>query len=186
MSISVGKLRFIDSYQFMAASLDQLARNCNNFPIMKKHFDESQVEYVTVKGVFPYEYFDGHERFNETSLPDKEYFYSSLTDSNITNDDYQRGLTVWNKFSCKTFGDYHDIYLTADVLLLSDIFENFRTTSLEYFGLDPAHYYSAPGLAWDAALKLTNFELELLTDVDMYLFIEKAIRGGISVITKKH
>ena len=93
---------------------------------------------------------------------------------------------VWKVFGNKNMGDYHDLYLKNDVLLLADVFENFRETCLKYYKLDPAHYYTAPGLSWDACLKMSGVNLELLTDVDMYLMIEKGIRGGISTITHRY
>ena len=83
-------------------------------------------------------------------------------------------------------GEYHDLYLISDVLLLSDVFENFRKTCLQYYKLDPAHYFSSPGLSWDSMLKMTNVNLELMTDVDMYQFIEKGLRGGISYIANRY
>ena len=85
-----------------------------------------------------------------------------------------------------TMGDYHDVYLKTDVLLLADVFEKFISTYLAYHGLDPCHYFSSPGLSWDAMLKMTGMELELISDIDMHLFIEKGMRGGISYIAKRH
>ena len=83
-------------------------------------------------------------------------------------------------------GDYHDLYLNTDVLLLADVFEKFIKTCLNYYGLDPFHYFSSPGLSWDAMLKMTGVELELISDIDMHLFTEKGMRGGISYIAKRH
>ena len=88
-------------------------------------------------------------------------------------------------FRCETMGDYHDLYLSSDVLQLADVFENFRSVCRSTYGLDPAHYYTAPGLAWDAMLKMTHVKLELIVDIDMYLMVEQGIRGGISVISNK-
>ena len=82
--------------------------------------------------------------------------------------------------------DYHDLYLRTDIYLLADVFENFRTMCLQSYGLDPVHYYSLPGLSWDAALKYTKVELELITDIDMYQMVERGIRGGISMISHRH
>ena len=93
---------------------------------------------------------------------------------------------MWKEFECKTLGDYHDLYLKTDVTLLADVFQNFRKVCHDAFGLDPLHYYTAPGLAWDALLKRTNIKLDLLTDIDMHLFIEKGMRGGISMVSKRH
>ena len=86
----------------------------------------------------------------------------------ITDDEYDHANKVWNTFMIKTMGEYHDLYLVSDVLLLTDVFENFRKTCLQYYKLDPCHYFTSPGLSWDAMLKMTNIELELMTDIDMF------------------
>ena len=131
------------------------------------------------KGVYPYEYMDNWERFNEISLPSKESFYSNLKMKDIEDIDYRHGNNVFNKFKLNNLGDYHDLYVQSDTLLLADMFENFRDMCLKEYELDPAHFLSLPGLAWQACLKKTNIELELLTDYDMLLMVEEGIRGGI-------
>ena len=131
------------------------------------------------KGVYPYEYMDNWERFNETSLPSRESFYSNLNIEDIDDIDYRHGNNVFNKFKLNNLGDYHDLYVQSDTLLLPDVFENFRDMCLKEYELDPAHFLSLPGLAWQACLKKTNIELELLTDYDMLLMVEEGIRGGI-------
>ena len=131
------------------------------------------------KGVYPYEYMDSWERFNETSLPSKKEFYSNLNIEDIDEIDYRHGNNVFKSFKSENLGDYHDLYVKSDTLLLADVFENFRDMCLKEYQLDPAHFVSLPGLAWQACLKKTNIELELLTDYDMLLMIEKGIRGGI-------
>ena len=131
------------------------------------------------KGVYPYEYINNWERFNETSLPSKESFYSNLNMEDIDEIEYRHGNNVFNKFKLNNLGDYHDPYVQSDTLLLADVFENFRDMCLKEYELDPAHFLSLPGLAWQACLKKTNVELELLTDYDMLLMIEEGIRGGI-------
>ena len=131
------------------------------------------------KGVHPYEYMDNWERFNETSLPSKESFYSNLNMENIEDIDYRHGNNVFNKFKLNNLGDYHDLYVQSDTLLLADVFENFRDMCLKEYELDPAHFLSLPGLAWQACLKKTNIELELLTDYDMLYMVEEGITGGI-------
>ena len=131
------------------------------------------------KGVYPYEYMDNWERFNETSLPSKELFYSNLNMEDIDDIDYRHGNNVFNKFKLNNLGDYHDLYVQSDTLLLADVFENFRDMCLKEYELDPAHFLSLPGLAWKACLKKTNVELELLTEYDMLLMVEEGIRGGI-------
>ena len=113
------------------------------------------------------------------SLPNKESFYSNLNMENIEYIDYRHGNNVFKIFKLKNLGEYHDLYVQSDTLLLADIFENFRNKCLEVYELDPARFLSLPGLAWQACLKKTNVELELLTDYDMLLMVEEGIRGGI-------
>ncbi|GFY77356.1 uncharacterized protein TNIN_5301 [Trichonephila inaurata madagascariensis] len=113
-------------------------------------------------------------------------FFNSLTNENASREDYKYAHQIWNISQMHTFGDYHDLYVTVDVLLLSDIFENFRTLCQNYYKIDPCHTYTAPGLAWQAYLKMTKVRLELLTDIDMHLFIEKGIRGGVAMISHRY
>ena len=131
------------------------------------------------KGVYPYEYMDSWEKFNEISLLSKEDFYSNLNMENIDDIDYRHGNNVFKGFKLENLGDYHDLYVQSDTLLLADVFENFRDMCIKEYELDPAHFLSLPGLAWQACLKKTNIELELLTDYDMLLLVEEGIRGGI-------
>ena len=131
------------------------------------------------KGVYPYEYMDSWERFNETSLPPKKSFYSELNLEDISDKDYLHAQKVWDVFEIRNLGEYHDLYVQTDTLLLADVYEKFREKCIEIYGLDPSHFLSAPGLAWQACLKKTNVNLELLTDVDMLLMIEAGIRGGM-------
>ncbi|KAL9980669.1 hypothetical protein ACROYT_G009282 [Oculina patagonica] len=161
ITFSLGGLRFIDSLNFLQGSLDSL-------------------------GIYPYEYMDSWERFSETSLPVKEKFYSKLNDENITDYQYKHANNVWKTFKCENLGDYHDLYVQTDVALLADVFENFRNICLEQYGLDPANYYTSPGLSWDALLKKTRVELELLTEFEMHLFIERGLRRGISMVSKRY
>ena len=131
------------------------------------------------KDLYPYEYMGNWERFNETSLPSKESFYNNLNKEDIDDIDYRHGNNVFKSFKLENLGDYHDLYVKSDTLLLADVFENFRDMCIKEYGLDPAHFVSLPGLAWQACLKKINIELELLTDYDMLLMVEKGIRGGI-------
>ena len=131
------------------------------------------------KGVYPYEYMDSWKTFNETSLPSKEDFYSNLNMENIDDIDYRHGNDVFKRFELENFGDYHDLYVQSDTLLLADVFENFRDMCIKEHELDAAHFLSLPGLAWQARLKKTNIELELLTNYDMLLMVEEGVRGGI-------
>ena len=183
------KLRFIDSFTFMATSLDSLANNLsdNMFNNLSYFYEEqAKLKLLKRKGVYPYDYMDCFERLSETTLPTIESFYSELNKSGISEDNYTHAQNVWETFEMETLQDYHDLYLKTDVLLLADIFENFRDVCQENYGLDPAWYYTAPGLAWDAALKVTKVELKLLADPYMLLMIEKAIRGGVSMISTRY
>ena len=129
---------------------------------------------------------DSWEIFGETSLPDKEAFYSELNLEDITDEDYEHAQKVWKVFGIKNLGEYHDLYVQSDTLLIADIFENFRDKCIEIYELDPAHFLFAPGLARQACLKKTNVKLELLTDIDMLLMVEKGIRGGICQAIHRH
>ena len=131
------------------------------------------------KGAYPYEYIDGWDKFNEKIIPSKELFYSNLTLENISETDYAHANNVFKKFNINNLDEYHDLYVRSDTLLLADVFENFRQSCLKNYELDPTHFVSLPGLAWQACLKKTNVELELLTDYDMLLMVEEGIRGGI-------
>ena len=135
--------------------------------------DLNKFIFLLRKGVYPYEYMDSLQRFDETSLPDKEAFYSNLNMEDIKDVDYRHGKIVFEYLINKNLGDYHDLYVQSDTLLLADVFEHFRNMCYKIYELDPAHFLSAPGLAWQACLKKTEVKLELLTDVDMLL------RGGI-------
>ena len=131
------------------------------------------------KGVYPYEYIDNWERFSEKLLPSKKYFYSNLNMEDISDIDYRHPDNVFKGFKLENLGDYHYLYVQSDTLLLADVFNNFRDMCIKEYELDPAHFLSLPGLAWQACLKKTNIELELLTDYDMLLMVEEGIRGGI-------
>ena len=187
ISFSIAQLKFLESFQFMASSLENLvkATNKSDFKITKSEFGD-KTDIILHKGVYPYEYIDSLDRFNETQLPSIEKFYSKLSDEKIKDVDYEHAQKVWNEFNCKTIGDYHALYLKTDVVLLADVFQTFRKTCMDSYKLDPLHYYTAPGLSWDALLKHTITDLELLTDMDMHLFIEKGMRGGISMVSKRH
>ena len=168
--------------------------NCNNY--YKKKFNKDLIKklkntysfcnndlnkfiLLLRKGVYPYEYMDSWEKFNEKSLPSKEDFHSNLNMDDINDIDYRHGNNVFKRFELENVGDYHDLYVQSDTQLLADVFENFRDMCIKEYELDPAHVLSLPGLAWQACLKKTNIEFELLTDYDMLLMVEEGIRGGI-------
>ena len=182
------QLRFVDSFKFMGSSLASLASNLpdDKFFNLKKRFDGRKLELAKRKGVFPYDWFNLIDKLKHKSLPPIEEFYSLLTGEGISEEDYQHALEVWNAFGCETFKDYLELYNEIDVLLLADVFENFRDICLENYKIDPAYYYTSPGLFWDAMLKETKVELELLSDIDMYLFFKRMIRRGISMISNRY
>ncbi|GBB93319.1 hypothetical protein RclHR1_02150006 [Rhizophagus clarus] len=175
----------------MNTSLVKLAENLGtNKPITKKHFKDlrytdKHVNLITHKGVYPYDYIDSHVRFLETELPPFHEFHSTLK-GKITQEDYERAQKVWNEFGCKNLGEYHDIYLKLDVLLLTDIWTEFRKVSMESDRLDPSHYTSLPALSWDSMLKMIGVKIELFTDMDMHDFIEKAKCGGLSMAVHRY
>ena len=148
-------LFFIDSMQFMKSNLDLSVKNLmsEDFKYLSEEFSSEYLRLVKEKGVYPYEYMDSFKRFSEDKLPDKFNFSSSLKDSGISQEEYQRTNSIWNTFKINTLGDCHDLYLKTDVLLLADVFEKFIKICLKYYGLDPYHYFSASGLSWDAMLK---------------------------------
>ena len=128
------------------------------------------------------------KRFNEKKLPARKYFYSSIKDGKIAHDgkisdghisvkDYLTCKKIWDKFEMKNMGDYHDHYLKKDALLSVDVFQKFIAMGLKFYGLDPCHYFSSPGLSWDAVLKMADVKLEKTSDIDKYIFIEKGLRG---------
>ena len=153
----------------------------NTYQLCNK--DLNKFELLLRKGVYPYEYMDSWKRFKEESLPDKESFYSELNKEGITDGDYAHAQKIWDTFKIKNLGEYHDLYVQSDTLLLADVFENFRDKCIEIYELDPAHFLSAVGLVWQACLKKTEVKLELLTDNDMLLMFEKGIRGGMCQVS---
>ena len=179
---------------------------------LKKNFNHTSIFWgcnkklrlMIRKGVYPYEYMAGWEKFEETGLPPKDAFYSSLNMKGISDQDCEHAQQVWNTMKKKTLGCYHDTYLKIDVLLLADVFEEFRNTCLKNYKLDPAHFCTAPRLAWQALLKTAaeycehekrrkdcelcpnEFRLGLLTDIDMLLMVEKGIRGEITQAVKRY
>ena len=162
------RLKFIDSCIFMQDSLSNLVDNLSeinnkisNDSLIEKfhntyqlcHKDLNKFALLLRRGVYPYEYMDKWNRFNEESLPDKEYFYRELNKEHITDEDYAHAQIVWDTFNIKNLGEYHDLYVQSDTALLADVFENFRDKCIGIYDLDPAHFLSTPGLAWQACLK---------------------------------
>ena len=168
--------------QFMNSSLDKLVKNLSDedFKYLVKEFGSENLEILKQKGAYPYEYMNSFKRFNEEKLCARKYFYSStkkrkidddgkISDGHISIKDYLTCEKTWNKFKMKYMGGYNDHCLKKDVLLLEDVFEKFIKTCLKYYELDPCHYFSSPGLSWDAMLKMTDVKLEKMSDIDKYL-----------------
>ena len=172
----------------MNSSLDSLVKNLsdNGFKYLSEKFTGEFLELVKQKGVYPYEYMDSFKKFSGNKLPDRCKIFKSLKDLCISGKDYLKANNIWNEFKMNTTGDYHDLYLKTNVLFLADVFKKFINTCLDYYGLDCCHSFRSPGLSWDAMLKVAGIELELISDIEMHLFIEKEMRGGISYIAKKY
>ena len=181
-------LQFIDSLQFLPSSLDKLVQDLKveDFQILKENFSHPHLNLLLRKGIYPYEYMDNFVKFQEEELPPKDAFFSTLTEEGITDDEYQHAHNIWDAFNIRTLGDYHDLYVQSDVLQLADVFENFRKICKNNYKIDPPHLLTAAGLAWQASLRKSQITLELFTNIDMHLFIEKGIRGGISTISKRY
>ncbi len=170
----------------MSSSLEKLVENlkCNEGAHKFKHFheefkDEHVANLLLRKNVFPYNYVSDESKLKETQLPAKREFYNDLQKQDISTGDYEHACRVFREMKMADIGEYSDLYLKTDVLLLADTFENFRVICLHDYKLDPLHFYSAPGLSFSAMLRMTKVELELLTDVDQLHMFELGTRGGI-------
>ena len=163
---------------FLNSSLEKLVRNLadDNFKYLTEEFGSKNLELLKQKDSYPFEYMDNFKRFSEEKFPDKECFYSSVKygttgdngeklDGHINNEDYLTCNKIQIELNMKNMGDYHGHYLKKDVLLLADIFEKFIGTFLNFYKLDPCHYFSSPGLSWDAMLKMTSVKLEKIIDI---------------------
>ena len=187
-----GKKKIISVCNFIGIKNNRLyykCKQCNDesyksinglikkFPNMYQFCNEDFNKFVLLlrKVVYPHEYMDRWEKFNETSISDKEAFYKELNKEGITDEDYAHSQKVWKVFEIKNLGEYHELYVQSDTLLLADVFENFRDKCIEIYELDPAHFLLTPGLAWQACLKKTRVKLELLTDHDMLMMVEKEL-----------
>ena len=186
------EMRFLDSIKFMKSSLEKLTNTLGEdqfetLTSQMSHLPDESLKLLKKRGVFPYEYMTDFSKLSATSLPPKDAFNNQLKNEHISDENYAHAQNVWNTFGCKTMRDYHDLYLKTDVLLLTDIMTEFRRVCKKVYGLDALHYYTAPGLAWDAMLKFTKIKLDLISDPDMYQMIDKeGIRGGISSIMKRY
>lgn len=176
------ELRFLDSFKFMSSSLEELTKSLNRdqFIHTSQYFDNDKIDLVLKKGVYPYDFMDSIDKYNFTNLPDQAEFYNKLNRVHISNNDYEHATNVWKQFKINNMREYTLLYNTCDVLLLADVMENFRNVCMQTYKLDPAWFFTAPGLAWSAMLKTTKVNLDLLSDYDMILMLTKGIRGGLS------
>ena len=189
LAMKIGRIQLLDSYQFAMQALEDLANTLEDedFVETRKFFGEGEkFRLMRKKGVFPYKHFTDLKVLDETKLPSQCEFYNDLKDKPCSDEEYAQAKKVWDIFECKTFRDYHNIYLWSDVFILCDFMEKFRETCLEYYKLDPSKYYSTPNLSFDAALKMTKVELDLIHDESIYTTCETGTRGGISVVSKRH
>ena len=190
---------FLDSLSFLASSLAQLSDNLkasgHTYPLMKQtylaksngHFSSKRLENVLKKSFFPYEYCQSFEQMmSTTELPAKEAFNSALHEEGISQENYGFAKSMWKEYKCRNLIDYTELYCKIDTILLAEIFTAFRHKMINFTGLDPAYYISLPSFGYDAMLKITKAEIELLTDISMVHFFEQAKRGGVSFINTRH
>ena len=184
-------MRFVDSYKHLSSSLDSLVSSLlnkdtnidsikNKFSTLFEYYDDKQALKLLRKVVYPYDYMnkDWQKRLKQKELPDTKYFYSSLSNTKCSNEDYKYAKEISNYFKCKNIRDYNDLYVETDVFLLADVLASYRMKSNESSGIDPIHCISSPGLSDRTMLKLTNIKIRLITDRDAYLIIKKGIKGG--------
>lgn len=180
-------ISFIDSLQHLHTSLEKLVKNLerDQFKILKHHFKNHDVSQLTRKCLNPNDYVTDFSKFNEAVLPPPSAFINTLTDEHISESDYLQAEYIWQSFNFQNLGEYHDLYLKTDILLLAHVFENYRKLRQQYYYIDGAYMYTSPNLTWQACLKKSNVNLELLTDIDMLLMFENGIRGGVSMISQR-
>jgi len=189
LQFQVANLRFLDSFQFLATSLDNLVSlllksGKENFKNTRKYLGDSDLVYA--KGIYPYNYMTDRSKFAEKKLPPIEAFYDKLKDEALSQANYDRADLTWKEFDIQSLQEYHDHYLKSDVLLLADIFESFRGSMFLKHKLECLHFPTLPSLAWAAALHHTGAKLDLITDPDAYLLIESSIRGGMATISNRY
>ena len=195
IAFTLDYIHVLDSYQFLSESLDKLVNNLRksngDFPITRRIFNHKlkyDVKYNHLlyrKSIYPYEYMTSFDKFEETNLPTNENFFSKLHQTSISDEDYEYAKEVWKSFKINDLGEYHDFYVNLDTCLLADVFQAFRKTIYKEYGLEPCHFFSIPGLAWSAALKVSDVKLDLLTNVDDYQFFEFGIRGGMCGVNRR-
>ena len=204
--INLFSFRFVDSLNFMTASLaelsDNLRRSGCSFDLVRAVFpdlaggadgdgdgdgDDARLQLLLRKGVCPYEWVRSAAFLrDQPSLPDRAAFHSSLTESGVSDADYAHAQRVFDEFGCANMLDYVDLYCKLDVVLLAECIFAFRQTIMRCYGLDMAQYITLPQLAFDAMLKMTGTKIGLISDVDQLLMVEGGIRGGVSYINQRH
>ncbi|KAL9884631.1 uncharacterized protein ACN427_011393 [Glossina fuscipes fuscipes] len=181
-------VNFVDSNRFLNSSLEKLAKYLqpSQFKVLKKAFkNPEKFALMSRRGVFPYDYVSDIKKLDDPILPSRECFYNYLSDRECSDADYNFARTVWDALKCQPLKDYMVLYLESDVLILTDVFENFRILCLEIYKLDPCNYVTAPSLSWDAMLKYTKVEMELIVDPEIHTFLKTNIRGGLTQCTQK-
>lgn len=192
LAFSIQNAHFKDSYQFLGSSLAELASNlfCKGaqfFTHVNRFVqDPNRRQFFFKKGVFPYSYFDSPEKLKEKQLPDISCFKNDLTNADLDIESYEQAQRVWQVFECNTLQDYLEVYLLCDVLLLADVFESFRNNCITDYLLDPVYYFSAPHFTLDAFLLKGNIQLDLLMDINQYIFLTGGIRGGLSMVCGRY
>ena len=182
----IKNLIFIGNMKFINSSLEKLVKSLsdNDFKNLIQEFCLKKLELLKQKDAYHYEYMNSFKKFCEEKLPDKRCFYDSLKDQHISDKYYLTCNKIWNKFNMKNMGDYHH-YSKKRYFVISLCFWKFTGTCLKFYKLDPCHYFSSPGLSWDAMLKMTGLKVEQSLYIEMYLFFEKGLRGGVSYICKR-
>jgi len=180
----------LDSYKFLSSSLDDLVKNLHNdgvnrFKYTRRTFGDGDTN-IFEKGVYPYEYMTSRDIFKQTCLPSMSEFYSKLKMEGITEDEYKRAQEMWDTYKCKNMQDFHDVYVKLDIILLADCIENFRHVGIQEYGIDPAYCWTLAGYTWQCCLKMTNLELQLITNPNVFLMFENAIRGGASTVSNRY
>ncbi|GBN08354.1 hypothetical protein AVEN_87773-1 [Araneus ventricosus] len=188
---SLDALKFLDSYQFLDSSLDVLVNNLKTsnhaFKIFEKFFGNNRNKHLLKqKGIFPYSYFDSIDKLKEKQLPARAAFFNVLTNMPITETEYNHAQLVFQNFKCKTLADYLELYQNVDTIMLAEVFISFRRTAMQYYELDPVHFVTSAELTWNAGLKFTKVELQLLSNVNDYIWFESQMRGGICFLGKRY
>lgn len=190
LTFDINNTSYRDSFQHLPSSLSTLVNNLkknlevdemgkcfpnlyNYFCKKWKHLPPDCFNLLSGKLSFPYAYFDSLQRFEECELPPIEAYYNDLMEECLTDEDYEEAKNIYSRFGLKNLGELHDLYVETDVLLLADVFENYRNICMKTYSLDPAHFVTAPALSWSAALLYTGVELEIPVEADMHEFFDE-------------